>query len=318
MPSGGAFFAGVQWNSDELKPYERMSLSEVELYINQIPDALFLLIYEGENLIAQQYVPDLKQYSFNTVELKQPLLINTNKTLRVVAYIEHNEITVPLGYDEGPGKVGRGDLYSSDGKTWSTLNANDIDGNWNITLGLRAYADKGSAKAPRNYQALDFSPLVTTDNVGIRTVRLAQTATSERNSFIGYKVYCNSELLNDAPLQDTYYIDEEIHPGTFYEYQVKAIYSGCGEVGSNVVRIASTAGIDNITTDGVAINVQDNRIYITGLVKGDKVTLFDATGKVVHRGKSVGEVEYVINATILPQGIYIVQVGDTQSKIVIG
>lgn len=318
MPSGGAFFAGVQWNSNELKPYERMSLSEVELYINQIPDALFLLIYEGENLIAQQYVPDLKQYSFNTVELKQPLLINTNKTLRVVAYIEHNEISVPLGYDEGPGKVGRGDLYSSDGKTWSTLNANDIDGNWNITLDLRAYADKGSAKALRNYQALDFSPLVTTDNVGIRTVRLAQTATSERNSFIGYNVYCNSELLNDAPLQDTYYIDEEIHPGNFYEYQVKAIYSGCGEVGSNVVRIASTAGIDNITTDGVAINVQDNRIYITGLVKGDKVTLFDATGKVVHRGKSVGEVEYVINATILPQGIYIVQVGDTQSKVIIG
>ena len=318
MPSGGAFFAGVQWNSDELKPYERMSLSEVELYINQIPDALFLLFYEGENLIAQQYVPDLIQYSFNTIELEQPLLINTEKTLRVVVYIEHNEISVPLGYDEGPGKVGRGDLYSSDGRSWSTLSANDIDGNWNITLGLRAYANKGIAKAARNYQAIDFTPLTTNSNEGIRSVRLAQAATSERNSFIGYNVYCNSELLNETPLQETFYIDEEIHSGNFYEYQVKALYSGCGEVGSNVVRIASTAGVDNITTDGLQVYVKEERVYIAGAEKGSHISLFDASGKTIYRGTTIGEPEYVINTAILPHGIYIVQVDDTQVKVVVG
>lgn len=315
MPSGGAFFAGVQWSSEELQPYEKMSLSEVELYINQIPDALFLLIYEGDNLLAQQYVPDLIQYSFNTIELKQPLLINTNKTLRVVAYVEHNEISVPLGYDEGPGKIGKGDLYSSDGRTWSTLNANDIDGNWNITLGLRAYADKGIAKAPRLQSDMTFEPLTGSNNEIVRGVRLAQTATSERNTFDGYNVYCNSELLNETPIQDTYYIDEEIHSGNYYEYQVKAIYSGCGEVGSNVVRIPSTAGVAELQNESINISVRDGRVYIAGLEVGTIVTLYDAAGKIIHSGKSVGETEYVINTAILPQGIYMIKAGTASTKI---
>ncbi len=317
MPSGGAFFAGVQWNSDELKPYECMSLSEVELYINQIPDALFILIYEGSNLIAQQYVPNLKQYSFNTIELEHPLLINTTKTLRVVVYIEHNEITVPLGYDEGPGKVGRGDLYSSDGINWSTLNANDIDGNWNITIGLRAYAYNDRAKAKSEGCNLTFEPLTTTSQEAIRGMALAQVATSERNTFEGYNVYCNSKLLNDTPLQETYYIDEESHPGNFYEYQVKAIYSGCGEVGSNIVRIPSTAGIGHTSHDGVNVAVRDNRVYITGLNAGEKVTLVDATGKIIHTGTANGEIEYVINTAILPEGVYLVNTAHACHKVVI-
>ncbi len=318
MPSGGAFFAGVQWNSDELKPYEKMSLSEVELYINQVPDALFLLVYEGNNLIAQQYVPNLKQYSFNTIELNQPLPINTSKTLRVVAYIEHNEITVPLGYDEGPGKVGRGDLYSSNGVNWSTLNANDIDGNWNITLGLRAYADKGIAKAPATEQQLSFTPLVNIDNEPICGLRLAHEATSDRNTFEGYNVYCNSELLNETPLQETFYIDEATHAGNFYEYQVKAVYSGCGEVGSNIVRIASTAGIGNTSSNGINIAVKDNRVYITGLTEGAVVTLCDTAGRVIHNGMSNGEREYVINTAILPEGVYLVQTDNQSHKVIIG
>lgn len=317
MPSGGAFYAGVQWNSEELKPYEKLSISEVELYIYQVPDALFLLIYEGDNLIAQQYVPNLKQYSFNTIELEQPLLINTNKTLRVVAYIEHNEISVPLGYDAGPGKVGRGDLYSSDGRNWSTLNANDIDGNWNITIGLRAYADKGMGKAPSKVNEVQFAPITNTTNEPIRGIRLAEEATSERNVLEGYNVYCNSELLNDEPLQETFFIDEEQHPANFYEYQVKALYSGCGEVGSNVVRVKALSSVETTLANGVRIYTYDGRVYIKGLDKGTKVTLVDAAGRVIHTGTSVDEPEYVINATLLPQGVYFVQVCNESYKVVI-
>lgn len=317
MPSGGAYYAAVQWDSDDLKPYEKMSLSEIELYINQVPDALYVLVYEGNNLIAQQYVPNLIQYSFNTVDLNQPLLINTEKSLRVVVYVEHNEITVPLGYDEGPAKVGRGDLYSSDGITWSTLNANDIDGNWNITLGLRAYADNGMAKAPAVNNEMMFEPLVNSTTESIRGMRLAQSAESERNVFDGYNVYCNSILLNAEPLQDTYYVDSETHPGNYYEYQVKAIYSGCGEVGSNVVRVSSTSGVDGVSTDGISVVVIDNRVYITGLEAGTKVALCDTAGKVLHSGVSQGEYQYVINTAILPDGVYLVQTGEVTHKVVI-
>lgn len=317
MPSGGAYFAGVQWNSEDLQEYEKLSVTEVEVYINHIPDALFLLIYEGENLIYQQYVPNLIQYSFNTIELNTPHRINIDKSLRVVVYVEHNEISVPLGYDEGPAKVGRGDLYSSDGITWSTLNANEIDGNWNITLGLRAFADKGIERvAPK--MPIEFSPMAPASQEKLRTAPVAQRATSERNVFGGYNVYCNSELLNDEPLQETYFFDSEMHTGNFYEYQVKAIYSGCGEVGSNVVRIkAPASGLNAINAEGVNIAVRDERVYITGLVAGDKVALCDTAGKVIYNGTSQGEAEFVINATILPQGVYIVHAAGETAKVVI-
>ena len=105
IPSGGAFYAGVQWSAEDLVPYESLSLSEVEVYVNQLPDQMFLLVYEGNDLVRQQYVPTLKQYSFNSIKLDKPLPLTSGRTLRVVIYVQHNEITVPLGYDEGPATV---------------------------------------------------------------------------------------------------------------------------------------------------------------------------------------------------------------------
>ena len=68
--------------------------------------------------------------------------------------------------------------------------------------------------------------------------------------FSGYNIYCNGELVNEAPLSTdaTQYVDNAKHAGRYYEYQVKAIYPDYGEVGSNVVRIMTT-GIDGVTTD---------------------------------------------------------------------
>ena len=133
----------------------------------------------------------------------------------------------------------------------------------------------------------------------------------------GYNVYCNSELLNETPLQETFFIDEEQHPANYYEYQVKALYSGCGEVGSNVVRVKAQSSIETTLANGVRIYTYDGRVHIKGLDKGTKVTLIDAAGRVIHTGISIDEPEYVINATLLPQGVYFVQVCNESYKVVI-
>ena len=52
LPSGGGYFAGVQWTSDDLQSYGHLSLSEVEVYVNNVPDQMFLLVYEGTDLYA--------------------------------------------------------------------------------------------------------------------------------------------------------------------------------------------------------------------------------------------------------------------------
>lgn len=318
LPSGGCFFAGVQWNSEELQAYGSLSLSEVEFYINQIPDALFLLVYEGNNLVHQQYVPDLKQYSFNTVTLDNPIRINKDKTLRVVIYVEHNEISVPLGYDEGPAKTGKGDLYSSDGSSWETLTSNDIDGNWNITIGLKAYAETAMQestvhKAPKQFILGKSNSTIEP----LRAIRLARPETSTRNTFDGYNLYCNSELLNDSPLQTISYTDTEEHIGRYYEYQVTAVYSGCGEVGSNIVRLLSTAGINGSKTENIRIYCKDARIFIDGLLAGTEVILFDTAGKVLHRGTADEEPQYIISTSSLPEGIYMIRAGKVNGKVIV-
>lgn len=254
MPSGGSYYAGVQFDPEDLADYASLSISEVSFYVNQIPDVLFVQLYQGQDMIFEKYVPTMKQYSMNTVSLDTPLRLDATKSLRAVIYVEHNSITVPLGYDEGPAKTGRGDLYSSDGSTWSTLTDNDIDGNWNITIGLQAYASvtsASSAKASARGTSIERYARHAAATKALSSAAPAsapyKAARSASSFFSGYNVYCNGVQLNADTLDvsTTTYLDADVHKGRYYEYQVKAIYPEYGEVGSNIVRILAT-DIDGI------------------------------------------------------------------------
>ena len=314
LPSGGAYYAGVQWSADDLKPYESLSLSEVEVYVNQLPDQMFLLVYEGNDLVRQQYVPTLKQYSFNSIKLDKPLPLTSGRTLKVVIYVQHNEITVPLGYDEGPAKTGRGDLYSSDGVTWSTLTDNDIDGNWNITLVLRAYAAEDAAQSaavlPR------FTAHTSGLNAGQKLLSQAVSeATSSLYSFDGYNVYCNGDKLTAEPISETTYLDREPKSSDYCEYQVKAVYSGYGEVGSNIVRIMTTGIGDIENGGGVSITAAEGNIYVAGLASGEPVYVYDSAGRMVVSAVAGNDAVLCISMSAVPEGVYMVKTAGKTAKL---
>lgn len=261
LPSGGAFYAAVRWAAKEIKDYAHLSLSEVEVYVNQVPDALYVLVYQGSSLVHRQYVPKLRQYSFNTIKLDKNIPMDVTKELRVVVYVEHNEVTVPLGYDEGPAHTGRGNLYSKDGISYTTMNDEDtgIDCNWNITIGLRPYVD--AAMAPRrqdvegtNVPVRMFPAEISLEDVPtsgqtpvagsgetFRHERAGMRVSSNINTFEGYNVYSNSRQMNTAPIQDTRFTVEDnylMYP--YYQFKVSAVYSQLGEVFGNTASIAPT------------------------------------------------------------------------------
>lgn len=314
LPSGGAYYAGVQWSADDLKPYESLSLSEVEVYVNQIPDQMFLLVYEGSDLVRQQYVPSLKQYSFNSIKLDKPLPLTSGRTLKVVVYVQHNEISVPLGYDEGPAKTGRGDLYSSDGITWETLTDNDIDGNWNITLVLRAYAAEAAAQASAALPR--FTAHTSGMNVGQKLFsQTVSEATSSLYAFDGYNVYCNGDKLTAEPISETTYTDRVPKTSDYCEYQVKAVYSGYGEVGSNVVRIVTT-GIDGVEDgNGVSITASDGNIYVAGLAAGENVYVYDSAGRMIVSAVAGNDAVLSISMSAVPEGVYMVKTAGKTAKL---
>ena len=226
LSSGGAFYAGARWYADDLKDYEELSLTDVEFYINQVPDALFILIYEGNTLVRQQYVPTMSQYSFNNVKLDEPLAIDPSKDLLVALYIEHNEITAPLGYDRGPANSGRGNLYSNDGLTWGLLNDSEtgIDANWNISIGLSPYSNAPlePAKAMSKTRKM-FAPKASPAGSKLVAVPAGVEAKSQKNAFMGYNVYRNRERLNTETVTETTYIDDTPIDNRYLEYQVFGI-----------------------------------------------------------------------------------------------
>lgn len=318
VANGGAFFAGARWYAEDLKDYEKLSLTDVEFYINQIPDALFILVYEGNTLVRQQYVPTMYQYSFNNVKLDEPLDINTSKDLLVALYIEHNEITAPLGYDNGPANNGRGNLYSTDGQTWSLLSSSDtdIDANWNISIGLSPYSNaplepNGAMKAQRKA----FAPKLTAGDVKLTSVPAGSTSSSQKNAFMGYNVYRNHERINSETVKETTYTDATPADNKYLEYQVSAIYSVSGEQLSSPVTITAT-GIDGVETySGLHVTVERGNILVYGLRAGTPVSLYDTNGAMIYKGIATDAEVHVIPGSEIADGTYIVKAGNATAKI---
>ena len=319
VANGGSFFAGARWYASDLKDYEQLSLTDVEFYINQIPDALFILIYEGNTLVRQQYVPTMRQYSFNNVKLDEPLAINTSKDLLVALYIEHNEITAPLGYDRGPANSGRGNLYSNDGKTWGLLNDSEtgIDANWNISIGLSPYSNVPLEPAKAMSRARKaFAPKASPAGSKLVSVPAEAEAKSQKNAFMGYNVYRNRERLNTEKVTATTYTDDKPIDNKYLEYQVSAVYSASGEKYSAPVTLTATGINGSKSESGLRVAADDDEIKVYGLKPGTAVVLYDVNGAVLYSGTSADAYVHVIPAAAISDGTYIVKAGNDAVKFV--
>lgn len=319
LTNGGAFFAGACWFASDLKGYGNLALSDVEVYINQIPEALFLLVYENNTLVRQQFVPNLKQYSFNTIHLEEPLKIDEDKNLRVAVYIEQNEITVPLGYDRGPARSGRGDLYSSDGITWQTMedSGSEVDANWNISIGLSPYSNVlpgTEKKAAKKLPAFQPKRMANAD-MTFKAVDTKGETSSDKNVFEGYNVYRNGECLNDELTTDTVFTDTKAYSDKYLTYQVSAVYSVAGEKFSDKVTIIAT-GIDGVNgQNGVTLKVEDGQLIVFGAHNGDRITVASADGKLIASAIATNDYRQTVSLAAATTGTYIVKVGNATFKL---
>lgn len=319
LTNGGAFFAGACWFASDLKGYGNLALSDVEVYINQIPEALFLLVYENNTIVRQQFVPNLKQYSFNTIHLEEPLKIDEGKNLRVAVYIEQNEITVPLGYDRGPARSGRGDLYSADGITWQTMedSGSEVDANWNISIGLSPYSNVlpgTEKKAAKKLPAFQPKRMANAD-MTFKAVDTKGEASSDKNVFEGYNVYRNGKCLNDELTTDTIFTDTKAYSDKYLTYQVSAVYSVAGEKFSDKVTIVAT-GIDGVNgQNGVTLKVEDGQLIVLGAHNSDRINVASADGKLIASAIATDDYRQTVSLAAATTGTYIVKVGNATFKL---
>ncbi|MCF8365314.1 MAG: right-handed parallel beta-helix repeat-containing protein [Bacteroidales bacterium] len=123
---------------------------------------------------------------------------------------------------------------------------------------------------------------------------------------LGYNIYRDDEKINDEPVEDEEYTDENA-PGGYHEYYVTAVYEDCESGPSNpasvIVGIAENSQSEtmlfpNPATDFVKVVSSDmiNRISITSIA-----------GRVVY-DRLFNDLELMIDCTKLPRGIYFVEI----------
>lgn len=130
-------------------------------------------------------------------------------------------------------------------------------------------------------------------------------AGAESIAHMGYNVYRDGELLNEAFIEEVEYLDTDCD-NEAHTYQVTAIYD-LGESVPAEITIDSTS-VERLAAEGISLSVEDGAIVVSG-ADGRQITVADLSGRIVYSG--IGS---SITVIALPGGIYVVTADSTSGK----
>lgn len=140
-------------------------------------------------------------------------------------------------------------------------------------------------------------------------------------ALLGFNVYRDGTMINDALVTGTTYMDEGLAAGT-YVYNVTAVYDE-GESGySNDAEINVPVGIGEIPAEAFSVypNPANNQVNISSDLELKSVKIMNYTGQVVYSNFTAGN-EFQINTSEFAAGVYVIQFetseGTATSKLVI-
>ena len=126
----------------------------------------------------------------------------------------------------------------------------------------------------------------------------------------GYNIYRDGVKINEDLVKTTSFTDANVEEGKTYTYVVTVVYTKGESAASNAVQIEAS-GINGIFSGLLKINAENRSIVITG-AEGRDVAVYTVDGKLVSVVR--GEAKTVIPAS---QGVYVVKVGKTVSKVIV-
>lgn len=139
LMEGGTFYGAARFPSELTSIFENYQLESVDVYINNSPTSLNLIIWDagtttspGAILYQQNYTP--VSQSWNTVVLNNAITLS-GSDIWIGFEVVHVAETFILGIDGGP-SVPDGDWVSEDGINWEHLSGYGINSNWNIRANL--------------------------------------------------------------------------------------------------------------------------------------------------------------------------------------
>ena len=127
----------------------------------------------------------------------------------------------------------------------------------------------------------------------------------------GYNVYRDGVKINDALVEDTEFIDNNVVEGEQYTYVVTVVYTGKGESAASNESVITVSGVEAIGAGAVAIATQGHNIVILNALDMN-VSVVAANGAVIYSG--IGNAKTTVAAA---PGVYVVKAGKTVKKVIV-
>jgi hypothetical protein len=228
LSGGGTFAVAAKWGPDQLINKIGSLVGALGFFATSETTSFTLMVWKGPNadsIIIQQPVTDYTPFSWNDVFLSTPFEIVENETYWFGYEVEQSPDEFPAGVDAGPAAAGYGDLVTLDGQIWESLTSYGLSYNWNIRAFL--LENNGEPNNPVNSVSVlsksyqNSGHLVQSNYAFIKQDNLKS---GRFNELIGYNIYRDSILVNDVPVVETAFVDEDVPFGT-YLYSVTALYN---------------------------------------------------------------------------------------------
>lgn len=189
-----AIFASL-YPGSMLANIEGMTINSVDVYIGDVPESASIVLYGqktqtacGELLCEQAFTP--VEHSWNHVELATPVTVGATDIWVGVKMGGMTARKYYIGVDEGPAKVGFGDLVNIGGNYWWSMADLGLNYNYNIRANVT-----GTRTPAINWMAID-KQTVEVAPASTENINVSFDATNLKEGV--YEAYI--EIVTDDPL----------------------------------------------------------------------------------------------------------------------
>lgn len=324
---GQPFYFGQKWDKNDLAPLNKNLIkSVIFLPIEGIPYSL--LIIQGNRKYTQE-LNNLSPQKTNTIELKEPFVIDASKELIIAFYASTNKVTdYPAVLDEGPAINGKGNLVSLDGENWEYLYepSENEEENYDNNFMLAAVVSSEQKEIPdTKATASDRNIILSKSSVTPSFTKRTETNSSLRSTeattfpeITGYNIYRNDiKVGNVSNKSITEYTDKQV-PAARFTYQVSTLYENNNESKKSEASAEVSVNNESIRTSEVTVTPTSftDKIQLTGNEKVYLLEVVSADGKLVIKQNNP---EATIYTGSLPSGIYFFRIHtDKEIKVIKG
>ena len=139
LNDGGIFYTGAWWTPAEIAAYQGYAISQMRIFVNNLPTSITLKIWQGpdEDSLTEVYsqsVSSLEEESWHLIDLTNPYPVNVTQELWLGYEVDDPGAGVfAAGIDDSEEHDGKGNkVLLSDAAGWEDISIYGITGNWNL------------------------------------------------------------------------------------------------------------------------------------------------------------------------------------------